>query len=90
MAYVGAILGQGEETSNNFDIPFIITHNPNDNDCYLIVKEVCEMLKKDENMEKVFKNKNVIKSKRQPKNLKQIMTKSKYSRYPETHSIKMW
>ena len=48
--------GQGEETSNNFDIPFITTHNPNDNDCYPIVKEVCEMLKKDENMEKVFKN----------------------------------
>ena len=38
-------------------------------------------------MEKVFKNKNVIKSKRQPKNLKQILTKSKYSRDPETHTV---
>ena len=38
-------------------------------------------------MEKVFKNENVIKSKRQSKNLKQILTKSKYSRDTETHTV---
>ena len=77
---------QGEEASNNFDIHFITTHNPNDNDCYPIVKEVCEMLKKDENMEKVFKNKNVIKSKRQPKNVKQILAKSINTQETQKHT----
>ena len=43
------------------------------------------MLKKDEKMEKGFKN--IIKSKRQPKNLKQILTESKYSRDPETNTV---
>jgi hypothetical protein len=60
-------------------IPYISTHNPNINDIFNEVRKTFEILRTHPATNNSFKNKQLVRSKRQPPNLKRILTKAKFS-----------
>ena len=59
-------------------IPFVHTYNPRNQNMTSAIKTSRELLQRSDTMKTVLENKNIINSKRQPKNLKRILTKSKF------------
>ena len=60
-------------------ITFVSTHNPNNPNMWPLVSTTLSVLKTSQKMEKVLQNTSVINSKRQPHNLKRILTRAKFS-----------
>ena len=60
-------------------ITFVSTHNPNKPNMWPLVSTTLSVLKTSQKMEKVLQNTSVINSKRQPHNLKRILTRAKFS-----------
>ena len=58
-------------------IPYVSTFNPQNNEIYNIIHGNIPILTNDERMKNVLNNKIIIKSKRQPKSLKKLLTKAK-------------
>jgi hypothetical protein len=59
------------------NIPFITTYNPNYEDNSRVVGEVFGLLQGADKTKRVFKDRNILRSKRQPPNLKRLLTNSK-------------
>ena len=55
-------------------LPYVSTHNPRNNEAYSIIYQNLPMLKRDTRMNRVLQTHSIIKSKRQPKSLKRILT----------------
>ena len=64
--------------NNNNTIPFVTTYNPKISDNSEIVSHVFNHIKNIPSLKEKFKGKTIIKSKRQTKNLKQILTSAKF------------
>ena len=60
-------------------VPYISTNNPKNKEVFGILKNNLEILKQDSKMNSVLKNTKIIKCKRQPKNLKQLLTSSEFT-----------
>ena len=59
-------------------IPFVTTYNPRNPDVFPVIQTNLPILGKDKMMGDILANAKIIKSNRQPKNLKQILTKAKF------------
>ena len=59
-------------------IPFISTHNPKNRELFGLLKTNFTILKQDEKMNKIITETKFIKCKRQPPNLKRIITRSEF------------
>ena len=67
-----------DESTNSRILPFVTTHNTRNPNVTPFVRQLNELLKTDEKMEKVLKNHIFINSKRQPKNLKRLLCRSNF------------
>ena len=65
--------------NNNKTLPLVITHNPNNPQIVNMVRQSMNFLRHSKKMESTLKNTDLIVSRRQPKNLKQILTKAEFS-----------
>ena len=68
------------KTKNKDDTTaFVTTHNPNNPNLWPLVNTTIDVLKTNEKMNKVLNKTSIVNSKRQPPNLKRILTKAKFS-----------
>ena len=69
-----------EEKHNSLDkiIPFVSTYNPRDYDIFSFMKQIELNLHNSERMDRILQKKKIVNSKRQPKNLKRILSSSKF------------
>ena len=65
------------KTTENI-IPFVSTHNPKDPQMFNVIRENLPILEEDDIMRRLLSNYKLIKSKRQPYNLKRLLTKAKF------------
>ena len=76
-------------TPNTNDIiPFVTTFNPRNFDVFNLYKTIEPTLQLSEKMRKVLSKKKTINSKRQPKNLKRLLSSSKFDFNPSVPSVK--
>ena len=66
-----------QQTSQNI-IPFTTTFNPRNPDIFTIIKPNMAILQNDDKMKNVLQKNPIIKSHRQPKNLKKLITRAKF------------
>ncbi|MEW8548114.1 MAG: hypothetical protein AB2693_31815, partial [Candidatus Thiodiazotropha sp.] len=59
-------------------LPYVSTHNPKNPEAFQILRNNLPILTNDQQMSKVLKDTKIIKSKRQPQNLKKLLTKAKF------------
>ena len=68
-------------------LPYVSTHNPKNLEFFNIIKENLPVLYEDANMKDIFSQAKIIKSKRQPANLKRLLTRAKYTDSPRNNKI---
>ena len=66
-------------------IPFVFTHNPSNPNVTSLVRSTFEVLKSDKQMKQALKGVKYISSKRQPANLKQLLTRAKFTSSQKDH-----
>lgn len=78
------------EKSNEADIiPYVTTFNPYNPEIFSEISQYKRILHRNDTLHKIFKNKIFLKSKRQPPNLKRILTKAKFtSKMTEEFQVK--
>ena len=77
---------RGEHESNDV-IAFVHTHNPRNQNMGPAIHTARQLLNRSETMKTVLQKKNIINSKRQPKNLKRILTSSKFETQQQTPGV---
>lgn len=79
-----------EHKEENEIIPFISTFNPKNPEVFTLIQENIPILKTDERMNRIVQHGNFIKSKRQSKNLKKLLTKARFEEetIPITPTVK--
>lgn len=70
------------EESNNTKIPFVLTHNPRNHNMFKSAKQFFPILQQSENLQELIQPKDILHSRRQPPNLKNILTKAKVTSNP--------
>ena len=60
-------------------VPYVSTYNSRDPEMFSVIIENMPILQEDEKMPKILSNYKFIKSKRQPYNLKRLLTKAKFT-----------
>ena len=60
-------------------VPYVSTYNPRDPEMFSVIIENMPILQEDEKMQNILSNYKFIKSRRQPCNLKRLLTKAKFS-----------
>ena len=66
--------------NNDLDnIPFVVTHNPRNHNILYAAKRFFPILEQSENMNNLVKMSQIINSRRQPPNLKKLLTRAKFS-----------
>ena len=68
-------------------IPYVSTYNPRNPEIYSQIINDINILKRDTHMNDVLNNYSFIKSKRQPKNLKRLLTRAKFGQNENTPTI---
>ena len=82
-------LRQAKTRNNDNDvIAYVSTYNPRNTEVFNIIYQNLPMLNKDERMKKVLQQYNIIKSKRQPKSLKKLLTSAKFETNKEEITVK--
>ena len=71
-----SILRQSKEKNQEDVLPYVFTHNPHNPDLTPLVKSTLETMNYDVRMKKVLSSTKYITSRRQPPNLKNILTKA--------------
>ena len=80
---------QTSNTNNEYDIiPFVTTHNPRNYDIFGFFKHIDNNLYQSEKMKNILQKKKIINSKRQPKNLKRILSTSKFDLNDSSPSVR--
>lgn len=76
---IGTLRSPTHDTEDNNDeiMTYVTTYNPNHCDFYKEVQSGFDLLRKSPETEDIYKNVTLIKAKRQPNNLKQILTRAK-------------
>ena len=72
-----------KQTEQDDKIPFVITHNPRNYDIVPVAKANLPILRQDAKMRDLITPETILKSKRQPRNLKRLLTKARFDE-PET------
>ena len=75
-----------EKTSESV-ITYVSTHNPKNPEIFNVINFNLPILQEDPKMNKVLSNFKLIKSKRQPNNLKRLLTKAKFN-HNSNHEVK--
>ena len=73
------VLRSKSEKQNTDVIPFVTTFNPNISDPFGSIRSNLPYLQKSETMKQILKTSKIIKSNRQPPNLKRLLTKARFS-----------
>ena len=60
-------------------IPYVTTFNPNNPEIFPEIRQNKSILLRDERLKTIYKHKTFLKSKRQPPNLKKLLTKARFS-----------
>ena len=68
-------------------IPLVVTHNPRNINMYNSVKQCFPILQQSENLRSIIEMKNIIYSRRQPPNLKKLLTRAKFSTNKEKTTV---
>ena len=68
-------------------ITYVSTHNPKNPEIFILINFNLPILQEDPKMNKVLSNFKLIKSKRQPNNLKRLLTKAKFN-HDFNHDVK--
>ena len=68
-----------KDKSEDQVMPYVSTHNPKNPDIYNVIQFNLPILHEDPKMSSILSNFKMIKSKRQPKNLKRLLTKAKFN-----------
>ena len=77
---ISELRSPSKTNSNALDkIPYISTYNPNYDDHFNEIKSVFNMLQISPETENIFKEVSLVKSKRQPRNLKSILTRARFN-----------
>ena len=79
------LLKTKETKHDNSLIPYVTTFNPHNPEVFPEIKNNKSLLLRDERMKAIFSRKCFLKSKRQPPNLKKILTKAKFSKNSKEH-----
>jgi hypothetical protein len=74
-------------TSAHDVIPFVSTHNPRNTNMFPVINSCKIILQKSERMKNILQKKRIINSKRQPKNLKQILSPSRFDMKVDIPSV---
>ena len=75
-----SLLSTCTHTSNEEEVlPFVSTFNPNNTEMFGIFENNMHILTNDETMREALSTSKIIKSKRQPPNLKRLITKAKFT-----------
>ncbi|XP_071132786.1 uncharacterized protein [Mytilus edulis] len=67
-----------EQSNNNDKIPFVITHNPRNFKIIPVAKAHLPILDQDEKMRRLINTETLLQSKRQPQNLKRLLTRARF------------
>lgn len=70
------------EESNNTKIPFVLTHNPRNHNMFKSAKQFFPILQQSENLQELIQPNDILHSRWQPPNLKNILTKAKFTSNP--------
>ena len=73
------VLRTVKEKSEEKIIPYVSTHNPQDPEMFKVILDNVPILKEDDKMRNILTKYKLIKSKRQPYNLKRLLTKAKFT-----------
>ena len=73
------LLSKSDKTDETNTIPYVTTFNPYNPEIYPDIKQLKTILHRNNELHEVFKNKVFLKSKRQPPNLKRLLTKAKFT-----------
>ena len=68
-------------------ITYVSTHNPQNPELFNVIKSNLPISQEDPKMNEILSNFKLIKSKRQPNNLKRLLTKAKFN-YNVNHEVK--
>ena len=71
-----------ERVHNNKVLTFVSTHNPRNPNLYTLIKQSLPMLNASPKMKKSLENTRIIPSKRQPPNLKKVLTRARFTKHP--------
>ena len=69
-------------------IPFVSTFNPKNPEVFNIINQNLPILHEDRQMKELYSKYKFIKSKRQPKNLKKLLTKARFDSIPIDSEVK--
>ena len=85
----GELLNQTQNNKSNQKniIPLINTHNPLNPKVFEIIRADIDILRRDTDMKAVLENTSFINSKRQPPNLKTLLTRAKFSENTRTGKV---
>ena len=78
------LLKTKDKTNIQQNLPYISTHNPQNPKAFNIINDNILFLTSDSKMKEIIKQTKFIKSKRQPPNLKHLLTKAKFTSQPST------
>ena len=83
-----SLLSTCTHTSNEEVLPYVSTFNPNNTEMFGIFKNNMHILTNDQTMSEALSTSKIIKSKRQPPNLKRLITKAEFTEQKINHLIK--
>ena len=80
---------KGTEENNTATLAFITTHNPLNPDVFRDIKQDLNILNRDPHMREVLGDFSILKSVRQPPNLKKLLTRAKFTAmtHTPTHTV---
>ena len=73
------LLNTKDTTEGTNIIPYVTTFNPQNPEIYTDIIQLKSILHRNEELHQCFRNKTILKSKRQPPNLKRLLTKAKFT-----------
>ena len=72
---------------NNKEISLVVTHNPRNHNMFDTVKHCFPILQQSDNIKELIDMKNIVYSRRQPPNLKKLLTRAKFTSTEETPTV---
>ena len=69
----------------NNKIPYVTTFNPHNPEIFPEILKNKSLLLRNDRMKSIYANKTILKSKRQPPNLKKLLTKAKFTNHQKSH-----
>ena len=77
------LLSNHKKSEESDMIPYVTTLNPNNPEIYPNIKQFKSILQRNHELHEMFRGKVFLKSKRQPPNLKRLLTKARFTNKPE-------